>query len=168
MKIGYILLLVALMIAPVNACGIQFSLDPEVDMVIIADESTSGLASKLVADLGVNAQVFEFNSPGEASHELGHFIFDHNLKVLAVAYQDTVQDFIANNPEYSDQIRVSAAEEEEIEDNLNQLEADNTSTGADNPPAEESGFVIPFSSGLLVGLIVGLGLGAFFMKKKSA
>lgn len=157
-------------IAPISACGpLNFAPDSGVDVVIIADQASSPLATNLVNSLGVNAQVIEFPSKDAVKHEMGHYINDYNVKVLAIAYQDTVEEFIANNPESSDQIRVSAAEEEEIEDNLNQLEAETTSPGQTNDPnAEGGGFVIPFFSGLMVGLIVGVGLGALLMKKKSA
>jgi len=169
MKVQLILtgILILSMIAAVSAHGIHIATETDADVVIIADQDSGDLTRRVVSELGVNAEVFEFTSTGQVNHELGHFIFDYDYTVLAVAYQDTVEEFIANNPEFSDQIRVSAAEEEDIRNNLMEL-TENGTGEATAPPAEESGFVIPFALGLLVGLVAGLGLGAFWMKKKSA
>lgn len=63
-------------------------------MLIIADESTATMAQKVAAEISINVEVFEFTSAAQVSHELDHFINDYNLKVVAVAYPDTVQEFI--------------------------------------------------------------------------
>ncbi len=169
MKIQLILtgLMILGMVAAVSAHGIHIATETDADVVIIADQDSADLARRVVSELGVNAGVFEFTSPGQVNHELGHFIFDHDYTVLAVAYQDTVEEFIVNNPQSSDQIRVSAAEEEEIRNNLMELTENGTGEPT-TPPVEESGFLIPFILGLLVGFVAGLGLGAFWMKRKSA
>ncbi|MBU4536289.1 MAG: hypothetical protein KKF16_10910 [Euryarchaeota archaeon] len=164
--LGLCILILAI-VSPVFAHGVHIATESDVDVVIIADESTGALAKKVADEMGINAQVYKFTSAAQVNHELGHFVFDYNNKVLAVAYQETVEEFIANNPDTSSQVMVSAASEEEIKNALMELNRNSTSSAEEPTTSTENGFLIPFFSGLLVGLIAGIGLGVFLVKRKT-
>lgn len=165
MKLNIILtcLLILTVTAPIFAHGVHVSTESDTGVVVIADESTGILAKKVVDDLGINATVYKFTSSSQVQHELEHWVNDPERKILAVAYHETVKEFLANNPQTSNQIRVSAAREEDIKNNLMNLTGKNTSNGAETTT---SGFLLPFLMGILVGFIAGMGLGAFLMKRK--
>lgn len=164
--LGLCILILAI-VSPIFAHGVHIATESDADIVIIADESTGALAKKVADEMGINAKVYKFTSPAQVNHELGHFVFDYNHKVLAVAYQETVEEFIANNPDTSSQVMVSAASEEDIKNALMELNGNSTSSEEESTTSPENGFLIPFFSGLLVGLIAGIGLGVFLVKRKN-
>jgi hypothetical protein len=155
MKIKAMCILIILigMIAPVSAHGVDVT--PQ-STIVIADNSSGVLAKKLVDEMGVNVTVYKFTSDEEVSHQLEHALSNTNKRILAVAYQDTVSDFIAKNSNVSDRVFVSSADEMDIKNGLTLLTSNDT-TG---------GFLTPFLAGLLVGLIGGIAGGAFWMKRK--
>jgi len=96
-------------------------------------------------------------SADDVQHELEHALEDPNKKILAVAYTDTVQNFIDQHPEVSSRIVVANANKNSIQQGLTKLNiAGATSTG----------FITPLLSGLLIGLVFGLGVGAVWMKRR--
>jgi len=155
MKIESICILIVLvgMIVPVSAHGVDVT--PQ-STIIIADNSTGTLAKKVVDDMGVNVSVYKFTSDEEVSHQLEHALSNQNKRILAVAYQDTVSEFIANNSNVSDRVFVCSADEMDIKNGLTILTSNNTNNG----------FLTPFLAGLLVGVMGGLAGGAFWMKRK--
>lgn len=166
MKILSLILIMVTLMAPIYAHGVHISTSTDAQVVIIADESTAALAQKVATESSITVEVFEFTSLSQVSHELDHIINDYNLKVVAVAYQDTVQEFISQNPEAKEQIRISSADEEDIKNNIQELAGENTTTSV-NENAEEDNFLVPFLAGILIGLIAGLGAGVFFMQRKA-
>lgn len=167
MKIISLILILAALIAPIYAHGVHINTSPDAEVVIIADKSTAALAQKVAAESSINVEVFEFTSPSQVSHELDHFINDYNLKVVAVAYQDTVQEFISQNPESNQQIRISSPDEEDIKNNIQELAGENSTTNT-NENVEEDNFMIPFVAGILIGLIAGMGAGVFLMNRANS
>lgn len=67
--------------------------------IVIADNSTGKLARSVVDEMGVDVTVYKFASADDVQHELEHALEDPNKKILAVAYTDTVQNFIDQHPE---------------------------------------------------------------------
>lgn len=150
-----ILILIMSLMAPVSAHGVD--LTPE-SVIVIADDSSGILAKKVVDEMGLNITVYNFKSDSDVSHELEHALTNPNKKILAVAYQSTVSDFINKHPEVSNRIIVSDANENAIKKGLNQLNYQVNSTKAD--------FLTPLLSGLLIGVVFGLAVGAVWMKRK--
>jgi hypothetical protein len=154
MKIKVICLLFVLLgtISVVSAHGVDVT---NQSTIVIADNSTGLLAKKVVDEMGVEVKVYKFKSAEEVSHQLEHSLTNTNKRILAVAYQDTVNDFLAKNPSVSNRIFVSSGDEMDIKNGLTLLTSDNN-----------TGFLTPLLAGLLIGIMAGLGLGAFWMKKK--
>lgn len=154
-----LLIILAGMIGPVSAHGIHVT--PEsATMIVIGDNSSGIIAKKLVDEMGLNITVYNFKSDEDVSHELEHALENPDKKILAVAYQDTVNEFLSKNPDVSNRIFVSSADKNDIKNGLILL---NTTNSQNNT---SGGFLTPFLTGLLVGAMVGLAGGAFWMKRK--
>jgi hypothetical protein len=154
MKIaGLLLIAISLSMGAVSAHGVDVT--PE-STIVITDNSTAHLAKQVVDETGVNATVYKFKSDADVTHQLEHALSNPNKKILAVAYQGTVNEFLSRHPDLSNRVIVCSANETSIKQGLNKLTTTSTSTG----------FVTPFLSGLIIGLVAGLGSGAFLMKRK--
>ncbi|MBM4242072.1 MAG: hypothetical protein FJ150_10525 [Euryarchaeota archaeon] len=138
---------------PVSGHGVHVTNE---STIIIADNSTGKLAKKVVDEMGVNVTVYKFGSDDAVSHELEHALTSPNKKILAVAYQGTVKEFLSKHPELSNRILVCSADENAIKSSLIRLTATRF-TG---------GFLTPLLSGLLIGVLLGLAVGAVWMKRK--
>lgn len=161
MKIKAICVLIILLgiIGPVSAHGMHTT--PESDkMIVIVDNSSEVTAKKIVDQLGLNITVYNFKSSHDVTHELEHALQNTDKKILAVAYQDTVNNFLSKNPSISGRVLVSSAGAHDIKNALillNTTNSENKSTG---------GFLTPFLSGILIGAVAGLAAGALWMKRK--
>jgi hypothetical protein len=142
------------LIIPVSAHGIDVT---NQSTIVIADNSTGVIAKKMVNELGISVTVYNFKSSDDVSHQLEHVLSNPNKKILFVAYQDTANEFLAKNPSLSNRIIVSSADAYDIKNGLKLLTEGNS-----------TGFLIPFLEGILVGLISGITVGAFWMKRKSS
>lgn len=168
MKIKVICLLFVLLgtISTVSAHGI----DVTYPTIVIADDSTGMQAKKVVDEMGVEVKVYKFKSASDVEHHLEHSVTNPDKRILAVAYQDTVNEFLAKNPQASNRIFVSSADEMDIKNGLILLTSNNNSGNSSNDTGltstSSSGFLIPLLAGLFIGLMAGLGLGAFWMKRK--
>lgn len=154
-SIGIFILIIAAFIVPVSAHGVHVTTNESA--FIIADNSTGKLARSVVDEMGVNVTVYKFASADDVAHELEHVLTDPNQKILAVAYTDTVQNFINQHPEVSSRILVASANKNSIQQALTKLNV---------AGATSSGFLTPLLSGLLIGLVSGLGIGSVWMKRK--
>lgn len=168
MKIKVICLLFVLLgtISTVSAHGI----DVTYPTIVIADDSTGMQAKKVVDEMGVEVKVYKFKSTSDVEHHLEHSLTNPDKRILAVAYQDTVNEFLAKNPQASKRIFLSSADEMDIKNGLILLTSNNNSGNSSNDTGlnstSSSGFLIPLLAGLFIGLMAGLGLGAFWMKRK--
>lgn len=153
------LLVVAVFMVPVSAHGMHVTAGDS--NYIIADEGTGELARSVADEMGVNITVYKFTSVEDVQHELEHALEDPDMKILAVAYTDTVQNFIEQHPEVADRIVIADADENSIQQGLNEL-----GIGETNNDTNGTGFITPLLSGLLIGLVFGLGIGAVWMKRK--
>ncbi|MDY9923322.1 hypothetical protein [Methanobacterium sp.] len=154
-QIGILILIIAGLMVPVSAHGVHVTTNEST--IIIADNSTSKLARSVVDEMGVNVTVYKFASADDVAHELEHALNDSNKKILAVAYTDTVQQFISQHPEVSSRILAVDANQNSIQQGLTKLNVAGSTS---------SGFLTPLLSGLLIGLVFGLGIGAVWMKRK--
>lgn len=161
MKIESIFLLMLFlgMVVPVSAHGMHVTSDTST-MIVIGDNSSGLMSKKLVDQLGLNIKVYNFKSDVDVSHELGHALENPDKKILAVAYQDTVNEFISKNPDVSNRIFVCSANEMDIKNGLILLNSTNSQS------SNNTGFITPFLAGILVGVILGLSAGALWMKRK--
>jgi len=148
------IIVIAGFIVPVNGHGVHVTNE---STIIIADNSTGKLARSVADEMGANVTVYKFGSDADVSHELEHALSNPNKKILAVSYQETVQQFIKQHPEVSNRIFVCSANENSIRQGLTKLNV---------AGATSAGFLTPMLSGLLIGLIFGLGVGAVWMKRK--
>lgn len=153
--IGLFIIIVAGFMVPVSAHGVHVTTNESA--IIIADNSTGKLARSVADDMGVNITVYKFASAADVEHELEHALNNSDKKILAVAYTETVQNFINNHPEVSGRILVADANENSISEGISKLNL----VGYNS-----SGFLTPLLSGLLIGLVFGLGVGAVWMKRK--
>ncbi len=153
--IGLFILVVASFMVPISAHGVHVTTNESA--IIIADNATGKLARSVADDMGVNITVYKFPSADGVEHELEHALNNSNKKILAVAYTDTVQNFIDKHPEVSGRILVADANENSIREGISKLNL----VGYNS-----SGFLTPLLSGLLIGLVFGLGVGAVWMKRK--
>ena len=149
------IMIVAVIIIPVIGHGVHVTTNES--NIIIADNSTGKLARYVVDEMGVNVTVYKFGSADAVAHELEHALSDPNKKILAVAYTDAVQEFIKKHPEVSNRIMVSESNKNSIQQGLTKLKVAGTTS---------TGFMTPLLSGLLIGLVFGLGIGAVWMKRK--
>ena len=154
-QIGILILILAAFMVPVSAHGVHVTTNES--NIIIADNSTGKMARSVVDEMGVNVTVYKFASADDVTHELEHALDDSNKKILAVAYTDTVKQFISQHPEVSSRIIVADANENAIRQGINKLNVYGSSS---------EGFLTPLLSGLLIGLVFGLGVGAVWMKRK--
>ncbi|EKF85630.1 hypothetical protein [Methanobacterium formicicum] len=154
-QIGILILILAAFMVPVSAHGVHVTTNES--NIIIADNSTGKLAKSVVDQMGVNVTVYKFASADDVTHELEHALENSNKKILAVAYTDTVQQFIGQHPEVSSRIIVVDANQNAIQQGLTKLNVSG---------ANSAGFLTPLLSGLLIGLVFGLGIGAVWMKRK--
>ena len=154
MKIKVICLLIVILglISAVSAHGVDVT---NQSTIVIADNSTGLLAKKVVDEMGVDVKVYKFKSASDVEHQLEHSLTNPNKRILAVAYQDTVNEFLVKNPDVSNRIYVSSADDMDIKNGLILLTSNNN-----------TGFLTPLLIGLFIGLMAGLGLGAFWMKRK--
>nr|WP_319372991.1 hypothetical protein [uncultured Methanobacterium sp.] len=154
-QIGILILIFVAFMVPVSAHGVHVTTNES--NIIIADNSTGKLAKSVVDQMGVNVTVYKFASADDVTHELEHALENSNKKILAVAYTDTVQQFIGQHPEVSSRIIVVDANQNAIQQGLTKLNVSG---------ANSAGFLTPLLSGLLIGLVFGLGIGAVWMKRK--
>ncbi|MBE2899396.1 hypothetical protein DNK57_00940 [Methanothermobacter thermautotrophicus] len=156
MRPEFAFLIVFLLMGGVAAHGMEIT--PE-SFIVIADNSTGKLARSVADDLGVNVTVYRFQSPADVEHELEHALGNPNKKILAVAYQDTVSAFLKAHPEIGYRVMYCSPEEASIRDKLLEL-------NSVNPEEEGTDFLTPFSSGALIGVTMGIVMGALWMKRK--
>ncbi|WP_321423645.1 hypothetical protein [uncultured Methanobacterium sp.] len=154
-QVEILVMVIAALMVPVSAHGVHVTTNES--NIIIADNSTSKLAKSVVDQMGVNVTVYKFASADDVTHELEHALNNSNKKILAVAYTDTVQQFIGQHPEVSSRIIVVDANQNAIQQGLTKLNV---------AGANSAGFLTPLLSGLLIGLVSGLGIGAVWMKRK--
>lgn len=152
---GILILIIAAFMVPVSAHGVHVTTNESA--IIIADNSTSKLARSVADEMGANITVYKFGSADAVLHELEHALDDSNKKILVVAYTDTVQKFIKQHSEVSSRIIVADPNKSSIQQGLTKLNV---------AGATSSGFLTPLLSGLLIGLVFGLGVGAVWMKRK--
>lgn len=154
-SLAFFILIIVAFVVPVSAHGVHVTTNESA--FIIADKSTGKLARSVVDEVGVNVTVYKFASAEDVAHELESTLTNPNQKILAVAYTDTVQNFINQHPEVSHRILVSSANKNSIQQGLTKLNV---------VGATSSSFLTPLLSGLLIGLVFGLGIGAVWMKRK--
>ena len=106
--------------------------------------------------------VYKFKSNGDVEHQLEHALTNPNKRILAIAYQDTVESYLDDHTELKDRVLVCDDDESSIADSSKKLvEIDvGESSGSDN------GFITPLVVGLVVGLLIGIIVGAFAIKRK--
>ena len=155
-SIGLFIMVIIVFMVSVSAHGVHVTTNES--NIVIADNSTGKLARSVVDEMGVDVTVYKFASADDVQHELEHALEDPNKKILAVAYTDTVQNFINQHPEVSSRIVVVNANKNSIQQGLTKLNI---------AGATSAGFITPLLSGLLIGLVFGLGVGVVWMKRKS-
>jgi hypothetical protein len=152
-SLGFFILIIAAFMVPVSAHGLHFEDDSD---IVIADESTGLLAKTTAIDMGIDIKVFKYKSEWDVEHELEHAVSNPYKKILAVAYQDTVREYIKKHPEISNRVFVADGDETSIRQGLIKVTAAGPSIN----------FVDPLFFGILIGLLFGLGIGAAWMKRK--
>lgn len=161
MKLKYFMLLIVLLALFVGVSSVSaHGADLTEDTMIIANESNGILAKSIVDDNGFDIKVYKFVSEGDVEHQLEHALTNPNKRILAIAYQDTVNDYLKEHPELKDRVIVGEDDNESITNSAKQLLLIDVN-GSSND------FIIPLAVGLVIGAIIGLIGGVFIMKRKS-
>ncbi|WP_405297394.1 hypothetical protein [Methanobrevibacter sp.] len=162
MKLKYFILVSAVLVLFLGVSSVSaHGADLTEDTMIIANESNGILAKSIVDNNSFDIKVYKFVSEGDVEHQLEHALTNPNKRILAIAYQDTVNDYLKGHPELKDRIIVSEDDNESITNNAHQLLLINVGGGSSND------FIMPLGVGLVIGAIIGLICGVFIMKRKS-
>lgn len=166
LKAVFLLLILFGITGPVSAHGMHTT--PESDeMIVIVDNSSGTTAKKIVDQLGLNITVYNFKSSHDVTHELEHALQNPDKKILAVAYHETVKEFLNKNQNMSSRVFISSSNENDIKNALILLNTTNSGDRTEDSQNEKTGgFLTPFLAGILIGAIAGLAAGAFWMKRK--
>lgn len=152
------ILLILFLIASVNAHGVHVTTGDE-DFIIIANESNGVFVKSVVDDLGYNVSVYNFKTEDDVIHELAHASENKDKKILVLAYQDSVSEYLMNNSELSNRVIVSSADENSIKNNLNILINGNQ--------GNSQNFLANVGIGLLLGLIIGSAITVAIFKRRN-
>jgi len=130
------------------------------DTMVIVNETNAIETKKLVDSMNLDIKVYKFTVVGDVEHTLEHALENPNKKILATAFQDTVDNFVKEHPEVSNRVFAAGDSESEIKESLIKL---NEST--DNPIGDSMG--VDYTTIILIIIIVGLiaGIGVFLLKK---
>lgn len=161
MKLKYFILVSAVLVLFLGVSSVSaHGADMTEDTMIIANESNGILAKSIVDNNGFDIKVYKFVSEGDVEHQLEHALTNPNKRILAIAYQDTVNDYLKEHPELKDRVIVGEDDNESITNSAQQLLLINVG-GSSND------FIMPLGVGLVIGAIIGLVCGVFIMKRKS-
>ncbi|MFM5881815.1 hypothetical protein [Methanobrevibacter gottschalkii] len=135
--------------------------DVTADTMVVANDSNGKMVKSIAESNNINISVYKFTSEDEVTHILEHSINNTNKRILFTAYQETANDFLKKHPDMSNRIIVI--------DNVN----DNTTLeglqNIMNVPVEnvnsENNFGLPLTIGIIIGLLIGIGCGAYIMKR---
>lgn len=129
--------------------------------MVVVNETNAIETKKLVDSMELDIKVYKFTSNGDVEHILEHALENPNKKILAVAFQDTVNKYVKEHPDLSNRVIVVGGSESEIKEGLIKLnESVNDST--------EENMSIDYTTLALVIVIIGLiaGIGVFLLKRK--
>lgn len=161
MKLKYFILVSAVLVLFLGVSSVSaHGADMTEDTMIIANESNGILAKSIIDNNGFDIKVYKFVSEGDVEHQLEHALTNPNKRILAIAYQDTVNDYLKEHPELKDRVIVGKDDNESITNSAKQLLLINVG-GSSND------FIMPLGVGLVIGAIIGLVCGVFIMKRKS-
>lgn len=161
MKLKYFILVSAVLVLFLGVSSVSaHGADMTEDTMIIANESNGILAKSIVDNNGFDIKVYKFVSEGDVEHQLEHALTNPNKRILAIAYQDTVNDYLKEHPGLKDRVIVGEDDNESITNSAQQLLLINVG-GSSND------FIMPLGVGLVIGAIIGLVCGVFIMKRKS-
>ena len=159
-KIGICILIIFISLLSVSAVSAHGA-DITDDTMIIANESNGVFAKDIVDDLGLNITVYKFKSDGDVEHQLEHALTNPNKRILAIAYQDTVEAYLDNHTELKNRVLVSDDDKNSLSDSCKKLvEIDVSSNNNAND------FITPLVVGIVIGLLVGIVAGVVVLKGK--
>ena len=131
------------------------------DTMIIANETNGVLAKSIMDDNGFDIKVYKFESDGDVEHQLEHALTNPNKRILAISYQDAVNNYLNQHPELKNRVIVSEDDNASITSGAESLLSINTAADT------SSDFVTPLVVGLIIGILIGLIGGVFIMKHKN-
>jgi len=131
------------------------------DVMIIVNETNAIETKKFIDSTNFDIKVYKFTVDGDVEHTLEHALKNPNKRILAVAFQDIVDEFVKKHPEISDRVFAVGDSESEIKEGLVKL--NETGSGSN-----EDSMSIDYTTIVLVIVIIGLisGIGLFLLKKK--
>lgn len=156
-KISLLLIVLIFAVSFVSAHGADLT----EDTMIIANESNGISAKSIVDDLGLDIKVYKFVSEGDVEHQLEHALTNPNKRILAISYQDTVNDYLSSHEELKDRVIVSGDDNQSIQSNAEKL------VSIDVNKSNSGDFITPLVVGLIIGVIVGLIAGVVIMRSKN-
>ena len=159
-KIVYFILIIFISLLTLSGVSAHGA-DITDDTMIIANESNGVFAKDIVDYLGLNITVYKFKSDGDVEHQLEHALTNPNKRILAIAYQDTVEAYLDNHTELKNRVLVSDDDKNSLSDSCKKLvEIDVSSNNNAND------FITPLVVGIVIGLLVGIVAGVVVLKGK--
>ena len=159
-KIVYFILIIFISLLTLSGVSAHGA-DITDDTMIIANESNGVFAKDIVDDLGLNITVYKFKSDGDVEHQLEHALTNPNKRILAIAYQDTLEAYLDNHTELKNRVLVSDDDKNSLSDSCKKLvEIDVSSNNNAND------FITPLVVGIVIGLLVGIVAGVVVLKGK--
>ena len=160
MKVYGLLILFLILLVGISSVSAHGA-DLTEDTMIMANDTNGILAKSIVDDNGFDIKVYKFESDGDVEHQLEHALTNPNKRILAIAYQDTVNSYLDEHPDLKNRVIVSEDDNDSITSNAEKLLSINTD-------ADSSGdFTTPLLVGLVIGILIGLIVGVFIMKQKN-
>ena len=159
-KIVYCILIIFISLLTLS-CISAHGADITDDTMIIANESNGVFAKDIVDELGLNITVYKFKSDGDVEHQLEHALTNPNKRILAIAFQDTVEAYLDNHTELKSRVLVSSDDNSSLSEYAKKLvEIDVSSQSKDN------NFVTPLAIGVVICLFIGAVVGVLVLKRK--
>ncbi|SEK21332.1 hypothetical protein SAMN05216439_0596 [Methanobrevibacter gottschalkii] len=157
LKISILLLILLLGISTVSSHGV----DVTADTMVVANDSNGKMVKSIAESNNINISVYKFTSEDEVTHILEHSINNTNKRILFTAYQETANDFLKKHPDMSNRIIVI----DTVNDNTTLEGLQNIMNVPIENVNSENNFGLPLTIGIIIGLLIGIGCGAYIMKR---
>ncbi|MCQ2970678.1 MAG: hypothetical protein MJ226_03750 [archaeon] len=135
--------------------------DVTADTMVVANDSNGKMVKSIAESNNINISVYKFTSEDEVTHILEHSINNTNKRILFTAYQETANDFLKKHPDMSNRIIVI----DTVNDNTTLEGLQNIMNVPIENVNSENNFGLPLTIGIIIGLLIGIGCGAYIMKR---
>ena len=162
MKLKFIMSILIFLIALTGMSAISgHGVDVTDDAMVIVNESNAIETKKLVDSMNLDIKVYKFTAEGDVEHILEHSLENPNKKILAVAFQDTVTNYVNKHSNLEGRVFTAEDNEADIKAGLLKLNEMKDKTSGESMTTDYTTFVLVI---VIIGLVAGIGV--FLLKKK--